>query len=149
MFCIFEARWQTCFHNNVVASILPLHNQTIENLVPDIQKEQVSVISYMEWAVWDGFYRRRKIYTCTIHGIVHLLFTLLVMSRILQQYYVHHNIGHVTMHVKNPADTLLMSLCVSEQCSRHSARQESCRHIVHVTARVRTLFTSLYASGIL
>ena len=52
---------------------------------------------------------------------------------------------HFTVHVKNP----VAPLCVSKYCSSHYARQESCRHNVHVTVCVRILFMSLCTLGIL
>ena len=98
--------------------------------------------SIIFWNIGGGFDRRRKICVFILFTwlIFTVLFTLLFILGILQRYCACKNTIHITMRVRNPADSLFMSLCVSKHM--HYPCQCSCT--IHVTMRVKTLFTLPY-----
>ena len=122
------------FHNNVAASILPLHNQMIENFVANNKKEA---------GVWN------KPFEMIFIGVK-------TLCEVLCKYCVRHTSLCASLFM-TLFTSLFMSLCSSgilqRHCAHHCVHQESCGYIVHITVRVRnpvdTLFMLLYASGIL
>ena len=122
MFCIFEARWQSCFYNKCCCLHSPF-TQSNDWKFCCWYSKRIGELNKLSENVFIG----RKKFACDIVHDYSLYCSC-------QESY------NDTVHVR----TLFTSRILQTHCSRHYAHHNTVHVTIHVTVRGRTLFTSLF-----